>query len=123
MGLLLDTHALIRWDSGDGLSEAVQDAIRSADPFYVSAVTAWEIAIEIGLGRIRTTRRVDDAVADSGSEALPVRLRHTQRLLDLPLHHRDPFDRMRVAQAQDERLTMVTRDPAVRLYDVRLLEC
>ena len=123
MRLLLDTHALIWWDAGEGLSATAEDAIRSADQVYVSAVTGWEISIKIGLGRLRTTRRVEDAVADSGFEELPVRLRHSQRLRDLPLHHRDPFDRMLIAQARDEGLTLVTRDPAMRLYDVRLLEC
>lgn len=123
MRLLLDTHVLIWWDAGEGLTEAVEGAIRSADQVYVSAVTGWEIAIKTALGRLRTTRRLDDAVADSGFEELPIRLRHTHRLLDLPLHHRDPFDRMLIAQAQDEGLTLVTRDPAMRLYEVRLLEC
>lgn len=121
MRLLLDTHVLIWWDAGDGLSRETEDAIRTADQVYVSAVTGWEIAIKLALGRLRTTRRVEDAVADSGFEELPVRLRHTRRLIDLPLHHRDPFDRMLVAQALEEGLTLVTKDPAMAAYDVRVL--
>ncbi len=80
-----------------------------------------EIAIKLSMGRLRTTRRVEDAAADSGFEELPVRLRHTRRLLDLPLHHRDPFDRILVAQAMEEGLTLVTKDAAIAAYDVRLM--
>ncbi len=88
---------------------------------YVSAVTGWEIAIKLSLGRLRTTRRAEDAAADSGFEELPVRLRHTRRLIDLPLHHRDPFDRLLVAQALEEGLTIVTRDSAIQGYEVRVM--
>lgn len=122
MRLLLDTHVLIWWDAGTGLEGAVEDAIRSADQVYVSAVTGWEIAIKASLGRLTTTRRVEDAVADSGFEELPVRLRHARRSEALPWHHRDPFDRMLVAQALDEGLTLVSKDGALRSYEVRLLE-
>lgn len=122
MRLLLDTHVLIWWDAGLGLPDAVQDAIRTADQVYVSAVTGWEIAIKASLGRLETTRRVEDAVAESGFEELPVRLRHAHRLLDLPWHHRDPFDRMLVAQALEEGLLLVSKDHALRAYEVRMLE-
>lgn len=122
MRLLLDTHVLIWWDAGLGLPDTVQDAIRTADQVYVSAVSGWEIAIKASLGRLETTRRVEDAVVESGFEELPVRLRHAHRLLDLPWHHRDPFDRVLVAQALDEGLILVSKDQALRAYDVRILE-
>lgn len=122
MRVLLDTHVLIWWDAGLGLPGAVQDAIRTADQVYVSAVSGWEIAIKASLGRLETTRRVEDAVVESGFEELPIRLRHANRLLDLPWHHRDPFDRMLVAQALDEGLILVSKDQALRAYDVRFLE-
>ncbi|MEX2528613.1 MAG: type II toxin-antitoxin system VapC family toxin [Gemmatimonadota bacterium] len=100
----------------------MEDKIRSADQVYVSSVTGWEIAIKASLGRLHTTRRVEDAVADSGFEELPVRLRHARRVKELPWHHRDPFDRMLVAQALDEGLILVSQDEALRAYDVRLLD-
>jgi len=120
MRLLLDTQVLIWWDAGSGLPPGVEQAIRAADQVYVSAVTGWEIALKASLGRMQTTRRVEDAVADSGFEELPVRLRHARRVEALPWHHRDPFDRMLVAQALDEGLTLVSTDDALRVYDVRL---
>lgn len=122
MRLLLDTHVLIWWDAGLGLPSAIVEAIRGADQVYVSAVTGWEIAIKTSLGRMATSRRVEDAVADSGFEELPVRLRHAHRVQALPWHHRDPFDRMLVAQALDEGLTLVSKDDGLRAYDVRLMD-
>jgi PIN domain nuclease of toxin-antitoxin system len=121
MRLLLDTHILIWWDEGARLTDRAMDAIRSADQVYVSAVTGWEIAIKASLGRLKTTRSVAGAVTESGFEELPVRLHHAQAIRDLPWHHRDPFDRMLVAQAREEGLTLVTRDEALGLYDVRVL--
>ena len=121
MRLLLDTHVLIWWDEGAGLSPASVQAIQQADQVYVSAVSGWEISIKSALGRLETKRSVIEAARDSGFEELPVRLLHTQALADLPPHHRDPFDRMLVAQARHEGLTLVTRDAALGAYDVRIL--
>jgi PIN domain nuclease of toxin-antitoxin system len=121
MRLLLDTHVLIWWDEGARLRVDAKRAIHDADQVYVSAVSGWEIAIKTALGRLRPRRTVADAVADSGFEELPVRLRHAERVGQLALHHRDPFDRMLAAQALSEGLTLVTRDPAFRPYGVRLI--
>lgn len=121
MRLLLDTHVLIWWDEGAALSEQAVAAIREAEQVYVSAVTGWEIAIKKSLGRLTTTRSVVDAVTESGFEELPVRLIHAQAIEELPLHHRDPFNRMLVAQAREEGLTLVSRDTLLSRYDVRLL--
>ena len=121
MRLLLDTHVLIWWDEGAGMSEAAVDAIRSADQVYVSAVTGWEIAIKAALGRLQTSRSTASAVAESGFEELPVRMAHAEVVGGLPHHHRDPFDRMLVAQAIAESLTLVTRDRALKQYGVKVL--
>lgn len=117
MRLLLDTHVLIWWDEGARLSARARAAIETADQVYVSAVSGWEIAIKTALGKLRPSRTVAEAAADSGFEELPLRLRHTEILASLPPLHRDPFDRMLVAQALAERLTIVTRDPAIAAYD------
>jgi PIN domain nuclease of toxin-antitoxin system len=88
---------------------------------YVSAVSAWEIAIKAGLGRLRPTRTVEEATSDSGFLELPVTFRHAERETRLPPHHRAPFDRMLVAQAAVEELALVTRDPGFALYGVALI--
>jgi PIN domain nuclease of toxin-antitoxin system len=119
--LLLDTRVLIWWDEGVRLSRDATTAIREADQVYVSAVTGWEIAIKTALGRLRPSRTVTEALRESGFEELPVRLRHAEALARLEAHHRDPFDRMLVAQALVEGLTLVTRDRAFAPYQVPLL--
>lgn len=121
MRILLDTHVLVWWDEGARLSRDANGAIREAEQVYVSAVTGWEIAIKTALGRLRPLRSVAEAVAESGFEELPVRLRHTEALRGLPAHHRDPFDRMLVAQALADGLTIVTRDPVFRRYGAPVL--
>ena len=121
MRLLLDTHILIWWDQGARLAKKAGEAIRAADQVYVSAASGWEIAIKASLGRLSTDRQVADVVVESGFEELPVRLEHAAGVQDLPWHHRDPFDRLLVAQARAESLTLVTRDRAFDSYAVKVL--
>ncbi len=122
MNLLLDTHVLIWWDEGRRLSGSAMRAIETADSVYVSAASAWEVAIKTGLGRLRPTRTVEEAAEESGFLELPVTFRHAQRVAGLPALHRDPFDRLLVAQADLEGLTLVTRDPVFERYPVELIE-
>ncbi len=121
MRLLLDTHVLIWWDAGEALRPEASDAIRSASEVYVSAASAWEIAIKTALGKLQSTRSVAMVVADNAFVELPVHVRHTQALADLPALHSDPFDRLLVAQAAVEGLTLLTRDPKVAAYPGRVL--
>lgn len=121
MRLLLDTHVLIWWDEGARLSAKARSAIETADQVYVSAVSGWEIAIKTSLGKLRPSRTISEAAAESGFEELPLRLRHAEALARLPALHRDPFDRMLVAQAQSDRLTIVSRDRALAAYDVPII--
>ena len=118
MNLLLDTHILIWWDEGRRLAAAARRAIEAADSVYVSAVSAWEVAIKIGLGRLRPSRTVEQAVEESGFLELPITFRHAERVAGLPAHHRDPFDRLLIAQAEVEGLTLVTSDPVFGQYGV-----
>jgi len=120
--ILLDTHVLIWWDEGARLSHPARTAIEEAQQVYVSAVSGWEIAIKTALGRLRPSRSVAEAIADSGFEELPLRLRHAEALARLPLHHRDPFDRMLAAQTISDDLMLVTRDGAFAAYGMKLIK-
>jgi PIN domain nuclease of toxin-antitoxin system len=122
VNLLLDTHVLIWWDEGRRLTEAARRAIEAADSVYVSAASAWEVAIKVGLGRLRPARTVEQATEESGFLELPVSFRHAERVAGLPPHHRDPFDRLLIAQAEVEGLTLVTRDPVFGRYAVERIE-
>jgi PIN domain nuclease of toxin-antitoxin system len=122
VNLLLDTHVLIWWDAGRKISAEAHRAIERADVVYVSAVSAWEVAIKTGLGRLHPTRTVEEATLESGFLELPVSFRHAERVAGLPAHHRDPFDRMLVAQAEVEGLRLVTRDPVFGRYGVEVLD-
>ena len=121
MNLLLDTHVLIWWDEGRRLATEARRAIADADSVYVSAASAWEVAIKTGLGRLRPIRTVEQAVDESGFLELPVTFRHAERVGKLPPHHRDPFDRLLIAQADVEELTLVTRDAVFARYGVAVI--
>lgn len=124
MNLLLDTNALIWWVTQAPIQASVEGKISDPDvPVLVSAVSIWEIAIKQATGRLRIEGRVVDHVERGGLEALPISLEHAERAGGLPLHHKDPFDRLLIAQAQLESLTIVTRDPAFDAYEVAVLRC
>ena len=118
MRLLRDTHALIWWDEGSRLKKAARAAISEADQVFVSAASSWEIAIKASLGRITPIRSMAEALEENGFEELPVLIRHTVAVQTLPWHHRDPFDRLLIAQALTDRLTLVTRDAAFQPYSL-----
>jgi PIN domain nuclease of toxin-antitoxin system len=118
VNLLLDTHVLIWWDEGRRLATEARRAIARADAVYVSAASAWEVAIKSGLGRLRPSRTVEQAAQASGFLELPVTFRHAARVTSLPAHHRDPFDRLLIAQAELEGLALVSRDPVFGRYGV-----
>lgn len=124
MSLLLDTRTLLWWLAGDPIEAEAADRI--SDPgvlVAVSAVSVWEIAIKASLGKLRAEGSMVEHVAAAGFESLPISLSHAERAGGLPPHHRDPFDRMLVAQTQLEQLTLVTRDPAFQDYEVDVLAC
>lgn len=124
MSILLDTSVLLWWLAGAPLSP---DAVaRIADPanlVLVSAASVWEIAIKRALGKVRLRGSVVGHATSAGFELLAISAEHAERAGALPHHHRDPFDRMLVAQAQAERLVVATRDSAFRAYQVPVLPC
>jgi Uncharacterized protein conserved in bacteria len=123
MRLLLDAHALLWWLADDpSLSEAARQAIGSGSNWVgVSAITVWEIGIKQALGKLDAPADLVDTIETSGFDGLQVTLAHGAATARLTRHHDDPFDRMLVAQAQAEGLTVVTRDEAIGRYDVAIL--
>jgi PIN domain nuclease of toxin-antitoxin system len=123
MNLLLDTHALLWWlDDSPSLSLKARDAIGEArNVVFVSAVTAWEISIKQALGKLRTPKYLERALAESHFEELPIKIAHAIVAGRLPRHHDDPFDRMLIAQAQTDRLTLVTHDARMSKYGTSVL--
>jgi PIN domain nuclease of toxin-antitoxin system len=121
--LLLDTHAFI-WAARDParLSARAAAAIEDADnDVFVSAVSAWEIAIKRARGRLRFPDVDEPMLAALRIVELPIRLRHAAAIGTLPDHHRDPFDRMLLAQARADDLTIVSHDRAFTDYDAPVL--
>jgi PIN domain nuclease of toxin-antitoxin system len=116
--LLVDTHVFLWWCADDRrLSAALRAALRDgANEVYLSAASVWEMKIKEALGRLRTPEPVSAAALRLGFEPLPIQFGHAEATSQLPPLHRDPFDRMLVAQARVESLTLVTRDPAIRSY-------
>lgn len=120
--LLLDTHVFLWWRTdAERLSATVREAIASSDIVFVSAASAWEIAIKTALGRVRLPEAVEIGVAASGFNRLPIGFSHAELAGTLPPHHRDPFDRMLVAQATVEQLTLVSHDRLLAAYGVDVL--
>lgn len=118
MRLLLDTHLML-WSMQDSrsLSAAAREQLRKADVVFVSAASLWEVAIKVGLGKLEVdTTLLEQKLADAGFQQLPVSWSHALKLRDLPPLHRDPFDRMLVAQAMTEPLRLLTHDAALADY-------
>jgi PIN domain nuclease of toxin-antitoxin system len=119
--LLLDTHVFLWWRAGREMRPEAMEAIRTADDVFVSAASAWEISIKAAAGKLRLTASFADGVAQSGFVPLPISLVHAAVAGELPPHHRDPFDRMLVAQARAERLTLVSRDRRLEPYGAAVI--
>jgi PIN domain nuclease of toxin-antitoxin system len=116
--LLLDTHVFLWWrlDSPRLKSKLRQSLLDPETEVYVSAAVAWEIVIKRALGRLTFEGRVSDAVLEEGFAMLPVTLAHVDEVASLPEHHRDPFDRLLIAQARREGLTLASHDRAMKRY-------
>jgi PIN domain nuclease of toxin-antitoxin system len=122
--VLLDTHVLLWWLAddprlGDDARKLIEDA---ANCIYVSAASTWEIAIKQGVGKVTAPDDLDGIVDREGIEKLSISLYHGQQAGRLPLLHRDPFDRMLVAQAQAEGLEILTSDGQISRYGVHTID-
>ncbi len=120
MRLLLDTQSLLALLSSDyPLSPAARTAMERPDAqLVVSVVSVWEIAIKRSIGKLRAPDNVIELIEEAGAEMLTITARHAHATGALPFHHRDPFDRLLIAQAQLEDCAIVTGDGAFPAYDV-----
>jgi PIN domain nuclease of toxin-antitoxin system len=121
--LLLDTHALLAFLSSDyELSPGARAALEQPDVSVVgSAVNIWEIAIKRSIGKLDAPDDLIERAKAVGAELLPITPQHARATGELPFHHRDPFDRLLIAQAQLERCAIVTGDRAFPAYDVPIV--
>lgn len=123
MTLLLDTHIALWAITGNTtLGDDFLDRLRYDPDIFLSPVSLWEIAIKQSIGKLAGPADLPEKVRDMGFRELPVTHQHAIAAGRLPLHHRDPFDRMLVAQAATERLTLVSRNESIALYDVDILK-
>lgn len=125
MNLLLDTHIFLWWMANDKqLSAPTKKLISDVDNLiFVSSVTAWEIAIKKQLGKLQAPEDIAYAVSQCGFYELPIEIAHATAVGDLVAHHKDPFDRLLIAQARCERLTILTHDNLFKQYDVAVKYC
>jgi len=127
MRLLFDTHCWLWWlTTPDRLGRDVRSRVENAaNGIYLSAASSWEIAIKHALGKLPLpeppARFVPVRLARDGVLALPIEHAHALHVASLPHHHRDPFDRLLIAQAQLEKMPIVTADPQFQAYDVELV--
>jgi len=126
MKLLLDTHAfLFAILEPERLSAKVRKLFEDPEvPRWVSVVSLWEIAVKIQIGKLDLPRDADfyqKHLRALHALVLAVDVRHSLGLFALPMHHKDPFDRLLIAQAREEKMTLVTRDAAIRDYEIRTI--
>ena len=124
MNILLDTHVLI-WalENNPTLSESAADhIIEGKNMVFVSAASVWEISIKMSMGKLQAPDNLLEEIRLHRFTPLPITLEHAKLAADLPDVHKDPFDRMLIAQALKEKLTLVTRDKMMAKYNVKLLK-
>ena len=127
MKVLLDTHTFLWWIANDSqLSEHARTVIEDADhQLFLSAASGWEIAIKTRIGKLRLADDLQGFVSEqlriNAIQVLPIQMAHALHVTTLPDHHRDPFDRMLVAQSQLEQLPILTIDPQIAKYSVTVI--
>ena len=126
MRILLDTHALLWWLAGDPrIERKAQDLIADpANDILVSIASLWEIVVKVRVGKLEADiRDIVAAINAQGFEMLEIRPEHLEELVRLPMHHRDPFDHLLMAQAIAEGLTLLSEDQHVPAYPVAHVTC
>ncbi len=118
MRILLDTHVVLWWanDPDQLAGEARAMIADGSNDVFLSSASVWEAAIKTAAGRLSTPTPIEEAASTGGLRELAIKWRHARRAAALPPFHRDPFDRMLVAQALEEELVLITRDPLVQQY-------
>lgn len=125
MRVLLDTQIFLWFIMGDArLTAPARSAIESsANEKYLSAASAWEIAVKMGIGKLKLAEPfgvlIPREIAGNGFGYLPIELSHVALLTSLPLHHRDPFDRLLVAQSMAEKMALVSSDAVLDQYGIQ----
>lgn len=123
MRLLLDTQVFLWFLADDKrLSATAKQQVVDADEVFVSAATIWEVAIKVGIGKLSVNPQdLIGEIASNGFVELPVLARHASLVSTLPPHHRDPFDRLLLAQAMAEPLLLMTSDAVLKAYPAPVL--
>jgi PIN domain nuclease of toxin-antitoxin system len=122
VNVLLDTQVVLWWLTDDErLDRPAREVVADAEVATVSVASAWEMSLKVQLGKLELPDDLGAQLARHGFSVLPIHLGHALQYRALPLLHRDPFDRMLVAQAQVEQLAIVTADPAIARYAVDVI--
>jgi PIN domain nuclease of toxin-antitoxin system len=123
MRYLIDTHIFLWWLNGNKeLKTSTQKIIKdSTHDVLLSVATMWEISIKHAAGKLPLKTTLGEMISVSDFELLPITMSHILELETLPLHHKDPFDRILIAQARAENLTLITEDIKMEKYDLKIL--
>ena len=127
MRILLDTHTFLWWVTNDSrLSKSVIEVIEDPEvEVLLSVVTPWEMVIKVGIGKLQLTDTPEVLVREQRSrhhfQILPIKLEHVLKVGALPDHHKDPFDRLLIAQSLEENVPLVTDDPLIQRYVLNIL--
>lgn len=120
---LLDTHVLLWWFSADSqLGNSARKQIASANQIYCSVASYWEMVIKESLGKLKFPKKLFATLGKNGILILPIEAQHVLELQSLPTIHKDPFDRMLIAQALSEKLVLITGDKNIKKYQINTLE-
>jgi len=123
MRILIDSHVALWWlDNNSAMGPDCRALVRAADEVHFSVITPWELGIKRALGKIEFPDDLSAALVENGFRPLMVQVEHAELAPQLPPHHRDPFDRMLIAQAQLEALPLVTADRVLTDYEVELID-